>query len=138
MIQFTFKYMCDEFDIRIKNKYTVLSGDSGTGRSLLIKRADQFAQEPRYGECSEGFSIDAMTAIRWESTLKSNAKVIVVNEDFLLDNADDNMLSLISLADKYFVIVGRSAVAGILFGDYSIFEFEALSEHHRRMIPARM
>lgn len=139
MIQFTFKYMRDRFDISVQSKYTILLRDNDFDPSLLAERVAQFALEPEYGGCDDGFSISAMTYGSWREALSSDSEVVVVDIDVLLDivGTSSDVLPLMNSTDKYFILIWCGGVSVTPLADCSIFELEVVSEHHSRMIPAR-
>lgn len=118
------KYVKYEFDV--KRKYTVIRGDSATGKSYLCSA---IASDTARCICDVGLSFLYSTKDdSWKSTLKDvHGRIFFVDETFKYLGTTE-FASAVKHSDNYFVFATRDKLDGI---PYSINEIYELESHKR-------
>lgn len=124
------------FDLLLTGRYTVVVGDSGTGKTLLTELADIQFHEPEYGTVSGAYkSIAALTRNTWDEAVRSDADIVVVDEDVMLDATHSSkVLDFLREYDHHYILMFRSRLEELPFGVDDVFELEHVSEKHIRMV----
>lgn len=103
------------FTLEIKRKYTILRGDSGTGKSTFANYIEQYN---RYGN-SSGVDVDCdVDVIRLlrDEDFNLEDKIIVIDEgDSVLRRGD--VTKLFEKSSCYFIIVTRRPLSSIIDKD---------------------
>lgn len=112
------------FNITVIRKYTILRGDSGTGKTTF---ADMILNQQDYSvSCQIVIKNIQEYGTEWYSALYSNTgMIIVVDEDFsgYIDKRflEDTLLN----SDNYFILITRDSLYGIPYSYTEIYELES-------------
>lgn len=122
--------MIGKYDIRIRNKfvtyefcvkrkYTIIRGDSGTGKSYLCKMISEPSVERK---CDVKLSV--LPSNNWEIILANvQNQIIFVDESFKAIKSND-FASAMKRSDNYFVLITRHDLKAV---PYSVSEIYNLS-----------
>ena len=113
------KHTSFEVDLQIENNVTLISGDSGTGKSALFSFLQELAVEDKQMRC---FNYLDKKKLYKNSIKQSKGKLYIIdNADILLD---DNIRSYIALDEKnQYIIIGRNPT-GLLLNMDEIYELK--------------
>lgn len=132
------------YRFNIVSKYTIICGDSGTGKSVLIDMirratvlANKRSKRPAYSIYSRfNFAVltdDSSALGNWRVVL-DNARsdtVVCIDEDFS-DLLDLEFQKAVTTSEALFIIVSRKSLIGIPYGVSDIFEVvsDLSGKHH--------
>lgn len=107
-------------DIQLQNNITLISGESGTGRTLLYSIIEELAAEDKRIKCFN--YLDYKKSYK-SSIKRSKRKLFVIdNADILLD---DSIRSYIALDNNnQYIIIGRNPT-GLLLSMDEIYELKS-------------
>ncbi len=136
MRHITFKYAKYKCDIYTNGRYTVVVGDGGSGKSLLASYALAYTQTPKYGSLSGCSSLAAVDSTNATRILKSDVDVVIIDEEFLLNDGEDGeAMRLVKEYKHTYVIMQRAGLGHLPFGVHSVFDIEPLTDYQYRMVP---
>ena len=111
------------FTLELKRKYTILRGDSGTGKSTFANYIEQYN---RYGNSSGvdvDCDVDVVRLLRDEDFNLEN-KIIVIDEgDSVLRRGD--VTKLFEKSSCYFVVITRKAMGYLPYSYEEVYEFSS-------------
>lgn len=98
-----------EFDINYK--YTLVSGDSGVGKTTLFNAVAMYAKDPTAVTCLGYDKLTTDTSIRIEELQELTGYIIFLDESSILLHKYDSV-SLLEHSNNYFVILCRDVTLG--------------------------
>lgn len=100
------------YDFTIKRNITVIEGDSGTGKSVLVKLLDRYAKGS-----SSAVNVESdvpiihyiQSQMGWAEDLKLiHNSIVVLDEDAdFIVNEKGRFIRLVKNSDNYFIVIGR-------------------------------
>lgn len=125
------KYVKYEFDV--KRKYTVIRGDSATGKSYLCSAV---ASDTARCICDVGLSfLYSTNDDSWKLTLENvHGRIFFVDETFKYMGTTE-FASVIKRSDNYFILVTRDKLSGIPFSVNEIYELESSKRYNNMSKP---
>lgn len=115
-----FNYGSYKFDLLLTGRYTVVVGDTGSGKTLLYNKLMKYRKAPNLGK------VDGCNGIRAISdgvdVLSSSSEVIVIDEDVIFDK-EFGELQLDKYDHKY-ILLCRDLPAKIPYGVYNVCELK--------------
>lgn len=106
-----FKYMNKDVHINLKEKQTVLCGDSGSGKSYIYYLIDRYAKKNVNENvlCIDGSDITSKNKGIYKNFIKNmkNGLIVIDNADVAFENEDIKQLVWYD-KDNFYIIIARN------------------------------
>lgn len=139
MVKFGYRTRRHSAQLILNGKYTILTGVSGSGKTLLAQRLRQIstvlASDVSYtGPAPIYVFENTLSSTSFQDVLSASGALVVVDEesDILCDDAQRQLLLQ---SNNYYLFITRDGLEGIPYGVDDIFELEGPLDS-LRMVPA--
>lgn len=119
----------DVVKFTVKRKYTILRGDSGTGKSLLFDIVRQKNLRPELPNIKISSDIPVVTVSGRESYTDLGKSIVIIDEDTLEKFKEmDGMKGFAEgtkTCDSYFILISRFSMSAIPYSALEIYNLES-------------
>lgn len=129
----------ESYSFTLYRKITVLCGDSGTGKSSLIRLIERVTDNKIRRNCKLTSSVDIITfSNAWKSDskytladrIRSYSGVIFIIDEKHLSSLDNDSAKAINKSDNYFLLITRDSIKSIAYSVDSIVELSTVGKNH--------
>lgn len=122
---------CD-FSLSLNQKFTIIRGASGTGKSVFADLVGQFSLNKENSGVEILCEVPVLRLVSdddgtWEDKLKTYKEAIFVVDEFdtCLYKREGSFAKQVMSSSAYFIIISRRALGSLAYGVDSIYEFVA-------------
>lgn len=118
------------YKFEIHRKYTVIRGDSATGKTTLVRLIGDAAVRK-----TAALSCDAPCAVlpelNWELNLSAlSGTIVFIDEDHPALSAGEKLAALMKRSDNCFVIISRDRMPWLPYSYREIYEIRSSGKYH--------
>lgn len=106
MIHVSFKDEGIAIDLNLKRRVTLVTGDSGTGKTFLVNRIREI--QARYPQTTQAFIADSLQLFNLIPSASESVIIIDKADQYLAGTQLVNCVA--DIRDKYFIIFARSGI----------------------------
>lgn len=118
------------YDFKIRRKITIISGDSGTGKTTLVDLIEKANNgEGVYLECECKCGVLVDKNWQYDLSLYTNS-ILFIDENFDAINTKE-FADAVNKSDNYFVIINREKLSNLAFSYKEIYTIKSSGKFNR-------
>lgn len=110
------------YDIELKRKYTILRGDSGTGKTELCRLLSEGVASGNIISCDIDYIVVYSTGDIIDRLAYTRGKLFIMDEDVFDSNERRNIIGAMQKSDNYFLLITRLSLAELPISTKEIYE----------------
>lgn len=130
MPQFSIRSKRLEYKIEFKGKYTVIHGDSGTGKTNLCSLVRDYAFGDHTIKIESPLSIMVLDTVQYEIILNgTHDSIIIIDENYPALH-DRLIAKMLQDSDNYFIIISRDTLNWLPLNVENLYDMVADGKKH--------